>query len=451
MNSEPVPVSMSRSRQKRLVWLIPLVALLPILYLIFRSEDKPSNPSNDNSVEVEGPPLAVNEVVYLLAAVARDGWTDEYRREYTRLMQTQGSLEAVGALLSAQVNLTIDDLATLQLLATEALNRGDWESAIAKLNQILQISPDDPQANYQVALLLASENPQVALTHLAKSVENPDFEANTRTIQSVLVQLEVTPTPEDLRTLGLVCMDLSEWACAERAFSAAITLDNLDWQSYAYRGFVRDEMGGMGLNDLETAVALNPSGLTYYFLGRHYRNIEENLQAALDTLAMAYSLDPSNPALAAELGSAEQATSDFEASENWYNLAVSLAPDDLRWQRLRAAFYADANFLIDEVGLAAIQEAYTLLPRDADILTSMGAAYYWLFNREEARNYLQQAVGLEPNNPRARYYFGLQLAREGDTQGAMDSLQFVVQTLGTENGFGLLAARELQRLGQPVS
>jgi tetratricopeptide (TPR) repeat protein len=451
LNSEPAPASNSRLRQKRLLWLIPLVALLPILYFILRPDNKPSDASKNDVPAAGGAPLLSDELVYLLAAVERDGWTDEYRRDYIQLMQAQGNLEAVGVLLSAQMDLTIEDLPTLQLLVTEALNRGDWAGAIANLNQILQISPDDAQANYQVALLLASENPQIALTHLAKAIENPDFEANSRSIQSVLLQLEATPTPEDLRTLGLVCMDLSEWACAERAFSAAIALDNLDWQSYTYRGFVRDEVGGTGLNDLETAVALNPSGLTYYFLGLHYRNIEENLQTALDTLATAYSLDPSNPALAAELASAEQASSDFEAAQNWYNLAVSLAPEDLRWQRLRAAFYADTNFLIDEVGLAAIQEAFALSSRDADILTSMGAAYYWLFNREEARNYLQQAVGLEPNNPRARYYFGLQLAREGDTQGAMDSLQFVVQNLGPENGFGLLAARELQRLGQPVS
>ena len=243
-------------------------------------------------------------------------------------------------------------------------------------------------------------------------------------------------------------MDLTEWGCAERAFGAALVMDNFDWQSYVYRGYVRDQIAGDGLTDLETALALNPSGLTYYFLGLHYRKIERNLPAARDALAQAYALDPTNPALAAELGSAYQESSDYAAAENWYSLAVSLAPDDVRWQRLRAAFYADANFQLDQVGLAAIQEAYTLTPRDVDVLTSMGAAYFWLFDREQARSYLQQALTIEPDNPRTRYYFALQLEREGDTQGALDSLTFVVQQMGSDEGFGLLAAREIQRLSR---
>ena len=78
----------------------------------------------------------------------------------------------------------------------------------------------------------------------------------------------------------------------------------------------------------------------------------------------------------------------------------------------------------------------------------MGAAYFWLFDREQARSYLQQALTVEPDSPRTRYYFALQLEREGDTQGALDSLTFVVQQLGSDEGFGLLAAREIQRLSR---
>lgn len=417
---------------------------IPLIYFIFRPDSKSASPPTITTATL----TPNDELALLLAKVEHGGWTPAYRQTYARLMTEQGNLEAVNALIKVANDLTVDDMPMLWRLVDDALTRRDWEVATAHLRHILQLSPQDARAKYQLGWLLATDAPAEATSYLGQAAGSPEFGDRSRTIQSVLAQFSSNPTPEDWRTLGLVCMDLAEWGCAERSFGAALTLDNVDWQSYAYRGYVRDQMAGDGMTDLETALALNPSGLTYYFLGLHYRQVTQDLKAARDTLAKAYSLDPTNPALAAELGSTYQESSDYAAAENWYSLAVSLAPDDVRWQRLRAAFYADANFQLDEVGLAAIQEAYALAPRDVDILTSMGAAYVWLFDREQARNFLQQALTIEPDNPRTRYYFALQLERDSDTQGALDSLTFVVQKLGPDKGFGLLAAREIQRLSR---
>ncbi len=416
-----------------------------MLYSGLRPNPKSSPPQANKSTATLIPN---DELVLLLAAVDREGWTPTNFHDYARLMTEKGNLAAVNALVAAATDLTANDVPMLWRLTEDALSRRDWSVAIGHLQQILQLNPQDARASYHLGLLLATDTPAEAIPYFAQAALADEYANQSRTIQSVLAQFSNDPTPEDWRTLGLVCMDLTEWACAERSFSAVLAMDNLDWQSYVYRGYVRDQMAGDGLTDLETALALNPSGLTYYFLGLHYRKIERNLPAARDALAQAYALDPTNPALAAELGSAYQESSDYAAAENWYSLAVSLAPEDVRWQRLRAAFYADANFQLAEVGLAAIQEAYTLAPRDVDVLTSMGAAYFWLFDREQARSYLQQALTVEPDNPRTRYYFALQLEREGDTQGALDSLTFVVQQLGSDEGFGLLAAREIQRLSR---
>ena len=54
---------------------------------------------------------------------------------------------------------------------------------------------------------------------------------------------------------------------------------------------------------------------------------------------------------------------------------------------------------------------------------------------------------LDPNRPRSRYYFAVMLERLGDRQGAADSYRFVVEQVGTEGGYGLLASRALARLG----
>jgi cytochrome c-type biogenesis protein CcmH/NrfG len=60
---------------------------------------------------------------------------------------------------------------------------------------------------------------------------------------------------------------------------------------------------------------------------------------------------------------------------------------------------------------------------------------------------LSAALGQDPANPRIRYYFGAVLEQGGDVQAAVDSYWFVVDEAGTDGGFGLLAARALQRLG----
>lgn len=447
MKPESPPRSSSKLYRDQFFWGVVLLAFaILVLLLLVAFEGDDSKPTQGEVTIPTTVTTLDDELVYLLAAVERDGWTLVHRQTYAQLAARLGRLDIVNALVAENQEVTSADIPVLWRLVEDALRRRDWSVATTQLQQILRISPQDARANYQLGLLLATVNPADAMPYFEQAVLSPEFVDRTRTIQSVLAQFSSDRTLEDWRTLGLVCMDLTEWGCAERAFSAALALDNLDWQSYLYRGYVRDQIMGDGLTDLETALALNPSGLTYYFLGLHYRMVIQNLPAALDLFATAYSLDPTNPALAAELGSTYQLASNYASAENWYSLAISLSPQDVRWQQLRAAFYADTNFQIDEVGLVAIQEAYALAPRNADILTSMGAAYYWLYDREQALNYLQLAFSIEPDNPRTHYFYAMQLVRDGNLQGALDSLAVVVQKLGPEQGFGLLASREIERL-----
>ena len=186
--------------------------------------------------------------------------------------------------------------------------------------------------------------------------------------------------------------------------------------------------------------------LVYYLLGLHWRSAGQ-VDQEYAAFTHAYFLDPSNPALAVEVATTLQNQSDLAGAEEWFLRAIDLSPDDVRWRRVLAVFYADTGFQLQDTGMSFIQAASQAAPNDPDIRASLGWAYYQTHDTERAYAELSDAVGLDPDNPRSRYYFGVVLEQRGDQQGAVDSYWFVVDKLGRDNGFGVLAARALQRLG----
>jgi cytochrome c-type biogenesis protein CcmH/NrfG len=227
----------------------------------------------------------------------------------------------------------------------------------------------------------------------------------------------------------------------------ALTLNEVNPTALAYLGFVRDQQGRDGLPDLETALAMAPGDPTVYFLlGQHWRKVEDH-EAAYNAFVEAYRITPDNPALAAEVGTSLQLMGELSEAEGWLRTAIELAPVDPRWYGLLAAFYADTGYELETTGLAFVEEAAQLVPQDSDIHASLGWVYYQLGDFAKAYEQLNIAVTLDPQHPRSRYYFGIVLEYVGDRAGAAESYRFVVQEVGSETGFGLLASRALERLG----
>ena len=247
--------------------------------------------------------------------------------------------------------------------------------------------------------------------------------------------------------LGIALVGLGEWAFAERVLQMALDANTVNPTARAYLGFVRDQQGRDGQPDLQAALAMSPNDpVIYYLLGQHWRRWQD-YSAANQAFVQAYWLAPDNPALAAEVGASWQDLGDMAQAENWFQTAVDLAPQDIRWKRLMAAFYADTSFELETRGRAFVEATSALDPNDPDLRTSLGWVYYLSGDTERAYQELNTAVGLAPHHVRSRYYFAVMLEYRGDTQGAADSYAYVVQAEGPDRGFGLKAARALQRLG----
>lgn len=422
--------------------LLFLAAIRPAPSLI-----KPSPQTTDSDKVFSSSALTpADQLIHLLADADANGWTDVQRREYAELRRKMGDDKALVAWLATQNTVSEADLPLLRDLVAQEVAQLDWEAARSHLQNILMVAPDDATATYQLGLLLASEDTSQAIRYLSQPFSDERLIANARRVNSTLLNTGAW-TADSYYQIGLALVEIGEWPFAEKAFDAGLVLDSQNWRLYAYRGYVRDQQGRNGRIDYSTAIGLSPTAaLPFYFLGLHWRGIEPDLAASREALLRAYAFDSENPAIAAELGTAFQLLGDNAEAKEWFNLAVELAPDDVEWQRRRATFFVEANFLLSSEGIATIEESYRRFPSDPDIVITIGYASFLLQRIRDAEAFLEMALDMEPTNARAQYYYGLLQQRLGNTSAAMLAYQTAVDTGGSDTGYGYLASRALLQL-----
>ena len=389
--------------------------------------------------------------VYLYALAEQDGWNSARREQLRFILEQLGEADQAAALLHHAFEENPTSPRVLLNLAHYQLEQLDWENARLTLETLLARQPDHTQAAYLLGLLLAPIDSSLARYYLQQVTGDGEFAAGAQVVLAALDVYGVYSLTNAHTYLGITLVGLGQWPFAERTFELALKANSVNPTALAYLGFSRDQQGRDGLADIEAALAMSPNDPTlYYLLGLHWRLAADHA-AAYDAFVQAYWLDPTNPALAAEVGTSLQNLRDLDAAEDWFSKAVALAPDDIQWQRLLAAFYADTGYALDTGGLEFIQQAHQLAPDDLHIWTSLGWAYYQQDDVNRAFEELNAVIGKNPADPRSRYYFAVVLERRGDRDGAADSYWYVLQQLGPDSSFGVLAARALRRLGYAAS
>jgi len=408
------------------------------------------NPNKTSSTLMLNPSFhnTSDALVHLLAEAEQHGWSNATRQQYAEYRQILGSSQPMLALFTLDPDILGEDIVpVLRDLGMTEVGKQNWEAAVEYLTALVALQPDDTETNYILGLITITEDTRRAFSYFDAIDRDSPYSTSVNVLREVVLNFSNPVTEADYQSLGLALIELEAWVFAERAFNTAIAIEQ-DWLSYTYRGYVRDHIAEKsGFNDYGNALALAPtSPLVYYFLGLHWRQVDD-LDASRDAFLNAYFLETTNAAYAVETGRAYQLLGNNIAAEDWFNVAVALEPDNVQWQQLRAAFYANEGFALEEDGVAAIQEAYTLAPENPDILTSLGYAYLQLEDTEMAQNYLELAIALEPNNARAQYIYGLTMTEQQDGEAAIAAFLQAVEIEGTTAGYGLLAARSLQQLG----
>ncbi len=415
------------------IWLIWVV--LSPTEPIFTSTDTSDFHQIYNAVNT-----AANQEVYILQQANIAGWTSSLRREYAYLLAQQNNYRPLLALFNSDISLIESDEPFLKMLAYQQMKQGNLAQARHLWEQLLQLAPNDEEAFYQLALLAIPDDITQAMNYLV-SLNESSSELGMQADQ-LLVALQ----QNDLLTLGLLLSEFEEWQTAQRVLTALISVEPMHWQAYLYRSYVRDQQGENGLSDLEIALGLadNPA-LPLYFLGIHWRTIDENLEAAVAAFELAAKLDPQNASIAIELAITYQEMGHDDLAATWYDAALRLEPHKVEWHRLRAAFYAERD--VEVVDIRPIEQSLVLFPNDAHLLTSLGYAYYQLGDYVMARTYLVQAVELDPNSARTQYYYAVAMEQFGDLSAAIGGYWAAYELrVSSPNTYTILAERALQRL-----
>lgn len=381
---------------------------------------------------------------YLNLLGTKVGWTPPLYRAAASLFEAQGDEAAALAYWTASLTGSAEDLPALHRIAAWQLAGREWDAALETFYRILSLSPDDPDTVYRIGLLLAPANPRRAVEYLESAA--PDHPA-AKTLLAIYRDYGSEPPSAINLRIGLALMTAYEWPYAERALAASAASEARP-VALAFLGLAQDQQGRDGWPLLSRAREDAPNDpLVHYAVGVHWR-LKGDFTQALAALIEARALDPGNAGIAAEIGLVYQDSGYLGEAAQWLGRAAALAPDDAGIRKLQATFYADESYDLRGEGLQIIRAAVERAPNDPDLRASLGWALLSTGQYAAARDELQEALTLDPNNPRARFYFAVYLEYQGDTESAIDSYLFVYRV--DRGGLRERAARALQRLGYQI-
>jgi tetratricopeptide (TPR) repeat protein len=383
-------------------------------------------------------------------------------------LQSSGSLDLSSAdlaCLRVQVDLRLgreqDALAALQStdricpeasaagieLARSLLLAGKRDQAASWVGQLTLKGNLDPAGLLRAGVIQVVLDPNGASPALRAADER--MPGGSALAQDLLRDLRETPPGADPATsfarIGQTLARHGQWPEASVAFEAADRSRPGDANVLTYLGLSRDNAGGDGLTALQEAVRLEPqSSLAHASLAQHDR-LHGQFEAARAELELAATLDPGNPAIAAELGATYAELGQLPSAAAAYRQATGLAPNDPGFWRLLAQFSLDHESDVELTGLPAARNALALSPSDPATCDLLGYAYFLLGDLVMADRFLLRSVQMDPLAATTQFHLGLLRLGQGQPQRARAALGLAAE-LDPTGPVGVRAARSLQSI-----
>ena len=335
----------------------------------------------------------------------------------------------------------------LAALGEAALEVGDFDEAAASLSRALQLEPDLAAAQYRLGLVLARQKPEAARIHLERACQGADTQIAAQA-EEMLMSLDemagIENAAERAARLGLVYLRQEAWTLAEAQLAKALVALPDSGELRAYLGYALYQRGEYGAAEREVRAALqldpdNPQA--HHFLAMIYRRLGWP-RLALESLARAYELDSTSPAIAAEIAQSYADLGAYPEAETWFAQAAKLAPDDVSYLLLQAAFHIERAYHVAERGIPAAEAALALQPAAADAHILLGWGLYLVGRRDVAEAHMQRALALNPMSASAHFRIAELYAGSGRLPEATSHYQRVIDL----DTLGSLRERALQAL-----
>jgi tetratricopeptide (TPR) repeat protein len=311
----------------------------------------------------------------------------------------------------------------------QAYASGSLEQAAESWQAALEANPSDPQANFQMGLILAITSPEEAKPYFDTAQANdPDLTPLIERVTDALRVGELSENPAyRLTLLGQALGAIQEWPLAIDALQLATQQDPNYAEAWAYLGEAQQQTGGNGLESLETALSLESQSYSANLLMALYQRRNGEPGEALDHLLIAEQQDPNNLLLKEDIGTTYAEAGQVEEGLSYLEETAEAHPEQsLAWQIL-ARLSINFDVKVTNVGLPAARQAVLLAEDDPTALLLLGRAYFQNGNISMAERFFSEASILEPLSAEPRYYLGLLYLNQGDHPAAEDHLSQAVQ------------------------
>lgn len=264
----------------------------------------------------------------------------------------QGALDTVEAALPTAA----DRVPHLALAGHAALHLGLTERAIAYLDELLALRPDDraTRANLANALLSTGESGRA------------------------MALVEGAPEASLARIEGYIHQQEGRSEAAAAAYRRAIAADPNDLSSWNNLGNILAESGDIegAIAAFERAITLAPADLPIYLNLAELLRVAQRHEARLKTLLDAGAFAPDDPKLLTETGMAHAALDDLDSAIASLERALEVAPDFGEAQLELGMIYESLNRVDDLAALIARTDKDSAPPEFAFLLA-------WQARREE--------------------------------------------------------------------
>jgi tetratricopeptide (TPR) repeat protein len=338
-------------------------------------------------------------------------------------------------------------------IAQASLDVGDYPSAIASLQYLVDLQPQNAQARYQLGLLLATQAPEAALPVLDAAVSlDQKLSEPVSSLRRAILSARFAENPAyTLLLAGRALANLDQWRLAAEAFSQS-TRQRPDYaEAWAYWGEALQHPDGAvqaatpaqsdGLVELQKAVALDPKSLAAQTFLSLFWVRQGRYDWALETLNRALLLAPDNPSLVAELAAVLAASGDLDKAYQTYQQAAALSPYDPLYLRLQVEFSLQYDYHQQEIALPVARRLVIQDPRDPANLDLMAQVLISQGDLVNAERFLRRLLADNPDFAPAHLHLGLLFLLQGDQATALQELERTISLAP-----GSPAARQAQQL-----
>jgi len=374
-----------------------------------------------------------------------------HKAELADLYLLTGDTRSASALLAELAQDPHPDARIFASLVALQKQDGNMDLARATLMEWVAAYPSDASALYQLGILTSLEDPNLAITSLARAAEaDSQYQSAYDTLKPVLADLDDGNPAYRLVMAGRALGVVNEWEMAARAFQSAVEIEPDYPEALAFLSEAHFQTGSDGTELIEKALKANSDSVIANAIHAMQQRRQGNPDIALAALYRAARQEPDQGIWQLEIASTLVEMDAVAEAYPHFKQAVLLDPQNVQFWKALAGYCAATGIHLRDEGLPAARKVMLLAPDDPVSYDTMGRVLAALDDLENAVRYYQKAIKMDPALASAHLHLAQVYLNQGKPQLALKYLA-LAQSYAFQDPETLQTATRLMEryFGQP--